>query len=305
MKRRSALPWLTVTSSGPDYFSDAEFGARPAVLDELPPEAWAGICATFDRFADQQYFAAEFPEQCPDGKGVCGTSMAGLRGLLLSHIPKFDDWPRDRRQPDTLTAMDLVEFGWRNVQGPSVRSHHDYFDHDHLVFDQDEGRRRWRSEINLILERNGVALRLDPIGTVSRIGTPAVQTLTRSPLRSSGDDQIDDKIATALRKYSDPDVAVRLEALEALWDAFERIKTVLPGDKKQSVTSLIDSVTTDQPARDLLNDEFTALTKIGNTYRIRHHETDRHPVDPAIIDLLFARALAVATTAVLALPDGT
>src|SRR5690349_14728600 len=103
-------------SSAPAYFSENELGPRPLVLDELTPAAWTGISATFYRFADQHYFAAEFPEQCPDGKGTMGTSMAGLRALLVSHIPTLGDWPREDKQPDTITAMDLVVFGWRHAQ---------------------------------------------------------------------------------------------------------------------------------------------------------------------------------------------
>ena len=139
------LPWRIVVSNAPAYFSEAELGPRPLVLDDLPPGTWSGISATFHRFADQHYFAAEFPEQCPDGKGVSGTSMAGLRALLVSHIPKLGDWPREHQQPDTITAMDLVVFGWHHAQEPTVDSNHSYFGHDHYAFDQPGGRERWRA----------------------------------------------------------------------------------------------------------------------------------------------------------------
>ncbi len=303
--QRGSVAWADVTSTDPEYFSDSQSGHRAPVLDELPPEAWTGISATFHRFLELHFFGAELPEQCDDGKGICGTSRAGVLALLRSHIPELGDWPREHLPPSTLTAMDLVEFGWRHVQEPSVRNHHSYFDHDHYSFDQSAGRRRWRNEINIILDRNGVALRLEPGGRVIRIGTMAAQVLTQSPVPATGDIQLDDKITTALRKYHDPDVGVRREALEALWDAFERVKTILPGDKKRSATALVDLVTADEPARQLLGEEFAALTSIGNRYQIRHHETDRHQVDDAIIDLLFARALALIETAVRALPDGS
>lgn len=294
---------VDVTSTDPEYFSDSESGHRAPVLDELPAEAWTGISATFHRFLELDFFGAEFPEQCDDGKGICGTSRAGVLALLRSHLPELGDWPREHRPPSTLTAMDLVEFGWRHVQQPTVRTHHSYFDHDHYSFDQPAGRRRWRSEINTILDRNGVALRLEPDGRVTRIGTTASQVLTHSPVPGTGDSQLDGKITTALRKYHDPDIRVRREALEALWDALERVKTILPGDKKRSATTLVQLVTTDEPARQVLAEEFAALTTIGNRYQIRHHETDRHPVDGAIIDLLFARALALIETAVRALSE--
>jgi hypothetical protein len=251
--------------NAPAYMSDTELGPRPLVLDDLPSNAWTGISATFFRFADQHYFAAEFPEQCQDGKGVSGTSMAGLRALLVSHIPKLDnDWPREHNQPDTITAMDLVVFGWHHAQAPTVVSHHGYFDHDHYKFDQAAGRERWRMEINRILERNGVALRQEPDGRVIRVGTVAAGLVAPSPLPSSGDAQLDEKIATALRKYQDPDVAVRREALEALWDAFERVKTVLdPTNKERSAKELVDLMVAAPASRQAVNEEFLALTKVA------------------------------------------
>lgn len=292
-----------MASPSPAYFSDAELGPAPLVLDDLPLTAWAGISATFHRFLEQDYFAAEFPVQCPDGGGVSGTSRAGLHDLLASHIPKLgNDWPRGHEQPDTVTAMDLVVFGGHHAQAPTAREYHSYFNHDHYRFDQAAGRERWRSEINRIFERSGVALRLEPDGRVIRVGAVAVGMLTESPVPATGDAQLDEKIATALRKYQDPNVAVRREALEALWDAFERAKTVIdPTNKKQSATALIERMATEPASRQAITDEFRALTDIGNAFQIRHHEVPRHTVEPAIIDLLFPRGLAVVEGAARAL----
>lgn len=167
----SAIPWPALVANAPTYFSDTELGPRALVLDDLPETAWTGISATFHRFADQHYFAAEFPEQCSDGKGVSGTSMAGLRALLVAHIPTLGDWPREHQQPDTATAIDLVVFGWQHTQKPTVASHHGYFGHDHLSFDQVAGRKQWRTEINRVMERNDVALRQEPGGCPGERGS--------------------------------------------------------------------------------------------------------------------------------------
>ena len=198
--------------------------------------------------------------------------------------------------------MDLVVFGWNHAQEATVASHHGYFGHDHYTFDRAAGRDRWRAEINRILSRNAVALRQEPDGRVIRVGTTAAGVVTQSPLPATGDARLDEKIATALRKYRDPDVDVRREALEALWDAFERIKTVIdPTDKKTSAEALVELMVTDLPSRKAITDEFAALTHLGNDFQIRHHEVARHTVEPAIIDLLFVRALALIESATRAL----
>ena len=82
-------------------------------------------------------------------------------------------------------------------------------------------------------------------------------------------------------------------AIEKLWDAFERIKTYYNRDKKKSTKRLITQMSTDLD-EDLLEKEFESLTKIGNTYRIRHHETDKKPISTSNqINYLFFRMLSL------------
>ncbi len=66
-------------------------------------------------------------------------------------------------------------------------------------------------------------------------------------------------------------------AVEKLWDALERIKTVLPGkNKKQSADLLIEKMSCGDTAYyNLFNTEIECLTSIGNNFRIRHHETNK------------------------------
>ena len=263
--------------------------------------AWMGISATFHRLAEQHYFAADFPERCPDGQGVSGTNMDALHRLLNGHVPTLGCVPIDQQHPATATAMDIVEFCWRHVQEPHVANHHSFFHHDHYQFDQGAGRDLWRAEINQILRLNGVALRLEPKGRVVRIGTVAAELTIQSPVPDSGDAQLDTKIASAVDKYRDPDLDVRREALEALWDAFERVKTVLdPNNKKASAEALVELMARDSASRTVLDDEFTALTKLGNEFQIRHHEVEKHTVEPAMIDMLFVRCLALVEGAIRA-----
>ena len=291
-----------MTSGANEYFSDKELGPRSLILDDLPPNAWLGIAATFRRLAEQHYFAAEFPEQCQDGQGIAGTDMDALHGLLYAHVPALGGVPIDQQLPDTATAMDVVEFCWRHVQEPDVVNHHGFFHHDHYRFDQGAGRHRWRVEINQILDRNGVALRLEASGRVVRVGTAAAEAVLRSLVPKSGDSQLDAKIASTVEKYRDPSPDVRREALEALWDAFERVKTLIdPDDKKASAVALVEMMAVDSANRTALDDEFTALTKLGNRFQIRHHEADRHPVESEMIDILFVRCLALVEGAVRAL----
>jgi hypothetical protein len=82
-------------------------------------------------------------------------------------------------------------------------------------------------------------------------------------------------------------------AIEKLWDAFERIKTYYGGNKKQSSEKLV-SIIAKKFNPELIEKEFTTLTKIGNEYRIRHHETDKREIaESKYLNYLFFRMLSL------------
>ncbi|WP_051947273.1 hypothetical protein [Muricauda sp. MAR_2010_75] len=82
-------------------------------------------------------------------------------------------------------------------------------------------------------------------------------------------------------------------ALEKLWDAFERIKTYFGSNKKKSSSELV-SIASDGFNFEIIESEFKLLTKIGNEYKIRHHETDKLEVSKSKhIDYLFFRMLSL------------
>lgn len=85
-------------------------------------------------------------------------------------------------------------------------------------------------------------------------------------------------------------------ATEKIWDAFERIKTYYQKfDKKESADKLLDAMSKNNAGfRSVLQDEFSALTKVGNEFRIRHHETNKKEICcDEHYDYLFTRCLSV------------
>jgi hypothetical protein len=102
-------------------------------------------------------------------------------------------------------------------------------------------------------------------------------------------------LCVAREKYLNPDPAVRGEALEKLWDAWERLKTLEPGrDKKESAERLLAKVSQDPTLREALNLEAIELTRIGNTFHIRHAEIGQVPLDrDEYIDYFYHRLLAM------------
>ncbi|NQT58570.1 MAG: hypothetical protein HQ557_06265 [Bacteroidetes bacterium] len=105
------------------------------------------------------------------------------------------------------------------------------------------------------------------------------------------DEELNKLIEEAKERFLKPDD--QNVALEKLWDAFERIKTYYDPNKKKSANRLIDQISIDLD-RDIFAKEFEMLTNIGNNYRIRHHETDKKPINTANqINYLFFRMLSL------------
>ena len=105
------------------------------------------------------------------------------------------------------------------------------------------------------------------------------------------DDELNKLIKDAKDRFFNP--KDKQIAIEKLWDAFERIKTYYEGNKKQSSEKLV-SIISKNFNSDLLESEFLSLTKVGNEYRIRHHETDKKEItEPKHLNYLFFRMLTL------------
>jgi hypothetical protein len=130
--------------------------------------------------------------------------------------------------------------------------------------------------------------------TENRI-VPPVLFDAMGTLPTSGDAVLDQLIKDAITKFKDSAPASRKEGLERLWDAWERIKSLeVEGNKRLSVSALLDRAAPTEPFRNLLEQEARALTEIGNTFHIRHFEANRSPIEQdSHIDYLFHRLFAL------------
>lgn len=113
-------------------------------------------------------------------------------------------------------------------------------------------------------------------------------------LPTSGDATLDAMLSESVRKFRDPAPGARREAVERLWDAWERIKTLDASNKQLSVQLLLDGASREPHFRKLLEDEARALTDIGNQFHIRHFETNRTEIAAVEqYDYLFNRLYAL------------
>ena len=184
---------------------------------------------------------------------------------------------------------------YRHASKPNQLEYHSFLEHWHLHFNRTAGQQELRETINRLLGRWGSIYELDESGQVERLAPAPVREMLALELPPTSDIKFDQLLAAAARKHLDPDPDVRAEGLEKLWDAFERIKTLLNKDKRAGAERLIEAAGEGATAEEtkLLRCEMKALTEIGNTFRIRHHETSASELTAAFSDQLFVRMYAL------------
>ena len=113
--------------------------------------------------------------------------------------------------------------------------------------------------------------------SVQRIEYGTIAPEVVSAIASVKEPGLKDLLDEAVAMFKQPNPALRNDAVEKLWDALERLKTYYTDlDKRASATkSVMEMSAGQQEFVELFDFEFAVLTKIGNAYRIRHHETDK------------------------------
>lgn len=85
--------------------------------------------------------------------------------------------------------------------------------------------------------------------------------------------------------------------LERIWDAFERLKTIYDSNNNKKIASekILNKVSQGSKLnKEMLSKEFRELTKIGNSYQIRHFETDKEEIhSDEFKEYLYFRALSL------------
>src|SRR5580698_1062035 len=258
------------------YFTDRNLGALPRVSTELNEDVRRGIVGLLRTRTQDGSFGLEYPEQCSDGRGPTGTNTNTLGDALVGY--RLFNFLEGGELPSTHDTLDLIEFAYDKIAQPRRDSYHGFFDHYHLVFSQDEGRAKFREEINRIFERNGIAFDLWETGRIDRIAPEGVREILSQAVFHTGDDGLDQLLERARARFLDRNPNVRRESLETLWDAWERLKSIEGGDKKTSTALILDKAAAEPNFRGLLETEARSLTDIGNSFMIRHAEINKTPI---------------------------
>jgi len=274
------------------YFTDREYGVRPPSIDVIDDRLWAGLCSLiFTRLGDGS-FGFRFPEQCPDGNGPCGCDDQAFGQVLAAEIP-WIEWPLSPTEtPETPVILDLLEFCAKAVGEPIQGAYHSFFGHHHLSWDREAGLRTFVADVNMLFQRNALTFELTSTGEARRLLPAPLAEVIGWTLFQTGDAETDQLLEAARRRILSPKPEDRKDALEKLWDAFERLKTLEPGaNKREQADALLDRIAAPGTVfRQALAREATELTNIGNRFRIRHSEVTQEALTSADqVDYLFTR----------------
>lgn len=275
------------------FYTDRVSGPTPQVHESLPAATSAGLVSLMRRRIAAHWLAEEFPDECPDGNGVAGTDTTALAADIEALIPDVE-WPLS---PETIGSdeaiFDLVEYVAARTALPEKTSYHAYFRHYELTFDADAGKQRFRQDVNLILRRGGTVFELSESLQIERHGSPELENAFSSLRPTTGDATFDALVERARSAYLSRHPDDRETAIEKLWDAFERLKTLDdPSDKKRSTSILLANVS-DTAMREVIESEMHTLTKFGNNFAIRHHEVGKNAVPLDSTDYIAARMVSL------------
>ena len=301
----------TMMSSG--LYTDRRDGPRARTVTEIGPKDWVAIGTMLEAWLTRSELGIDHVHACPDNGLPTGVDEQRFMQALGSIVDGFDGFfpvraagtgrsaPWDRSgaeepvHPRTDEILDALEWCARQVGRKVHETYHSYFNHYHLGWDRTAGLAAFVEEVNLLMNRRRLAYEMEGGGRILRLVDGPLGSAIRSARFSTGDPETDEKLAMAVRRFLDRDPDAAQAAIEALWDAFERVKTLEDVDIKIGVRRLLDRASRSPAEREVLEAETRALTELGNKYPIRHHKVGMPSFgeDRQFLDHLFLRLYAL------------
>lgn len=205
---------------------------------------------------------------------------------------------------DQYSLIDLIEYVARNIKDISGGWNNDCYKNYWYIYCLDTTNvfDVYRNEINEIFQESGLLFTLTSQKIIERIvvNTP-LSSKIESQVQQISESGTRELMKDAIALYKTPNPAARQDSVEKIWDALERLKTYYTNlDKKNSANKVVNDMSNGQAAFiAVFDDEFRALTKIGNNFRIRHHETNKIDItDNRYYDYFFNRCLSLIALAI-------
>ena len=130
----------------------------------------------------------------------------------------------------------------------------------------------YKEKVNSLFSHHKLCITLNNNGEFINTSDELFRLNSDKPIKEPG---LEELLIIAEEEYTKGNYS---NAVEKLWDAFERLKTYYYPtlDKKKSAEKIINEVSfNNESIIKVFEDEFKVLTDIGNSFCIRHHEKNR------------------------------
>jgi len=245
-----------------------------------------------------------------DSKGInLPTISKKIRSEIIQLFNRFDEDLYETGETGLNYTIKAKEVAFRNIgehylphafdnsRKYTATDNLDYFimnNYPYCVFDAIElfprqSNDSFSDEINLLLKNNGIIYKL----AGGKMELTEMSLKSREVITEPG---LKELVGQATTLYNNKSISDKQLAVEKIWDALERLKTYYSDlDKKKSSEKIINDMSNlNDKYKELFNDEFLKLTKIGNDFRIRHHETNKIDIiDNNYYDYFFHRCYAL------------
>ena len=257
---------------------------------------------------------ADYPMKCPESGEYCGFDQNMFNRYIQYDIPDlfrrngipavpgvrhnvFDEEPKPDMF-DQYALFDYIELFAQKCRDVRMNGFHFACSKNHyVVYDSDTVFDSFRKEINRIFTMTGLSYVLTEDKIIERVMDDSIVSPELiQDVAAVKEPGLQKLLTEAISRFKCTDPDAPRDAAEKIWDAFERLKTYYTQMNKQdSVNKIInDMAKTDINYVDLFTAEFRALTKLGNDYRIRHHETSKIDIpDPNYYDYFYNRCLSI------------
>lgn len=284
------LPDNLFTERYKDLIQFGEGVATDKISAHVSETAKKHLCSIMFEFAEPQRVQRNRYDAWIDNTDALSEAILDLNNFMEVPVIDLKAASFSPCNSSELLAMyftpfifDLIEYQYDELsngeKNPFMDAINASLQKDHVSF--------YLSDRGLVEIRNDhEVLTSEIIGSVEKISEPGLREL----------------LEEAIEKHMQPTAQAHRDAVEKIWDAFERLKTYYTElDKKKSAAKIVDDMAGGQnDFIAMFNAEFKALTDIGNQYRIRHHETSKIDItDIRHYDYFFNRCLSLITTALL------
>ena len=278
------------------FYSDEVNGIKKADNYKIGIDVWNAILALYNTAKNNDYFTYSLST-----KDSYENRYFNEDFLINSLIGVIQDFKKeylynsnydlfDNSLPETVTILDFIQFCISKIEDiklidPKFRRM--------VKLTTNINKIEFILEINTIFQRNQIIYKINENNNVEVILDEQINELIKNNTKKIfKDTELNGYLKNANEKIYNHNIVERKTALDKLYYAFERIKSIKnPNNKKGSIKLLINDISdNDKDLIEYLNKECNELTRIGNDYNIRHSETNKIPVNSHImIELIFYR----------------